>query len=47
LARPRRSHRRLLVFFILVAVLFLAGRTAISWWVNLLWFRSLGIGDVF
>jgi uncharacterized membrane protein (UPF0182 family) len=44
---PRRSHRGLLVFFFLVAVLFLAGRTAISWWVNLLWFRSLGFGDVF
>ncbi|MDR3792359.1 MAG: UPF0182 family protein [Terracidiphilus sp.] len=44
---PRRSRRGLLVFFILVAVLFLAGRTAISWWVNLLWFRSLGFGDVF
>ncbi len=45
---PRRRNRRGLLFFIaVVAVLLLGGRTAISYWVDLLWFQSLGYGDVF
>jgi hypothetical protein len=37
------------VFFLIavVAVILLFGRTAISYWVDLLWFRSLGYGEVF
>jgi hypothetical protein len=42
--RPRRGFLFLLV---VLAVLFFAGRTALGWWVNLLWFGSLGYGDVF
>jgi uncharacterized membrane protein (UPF0182 family) len=30
-----------------VAVLFFGGRTVLSYWVDLLWFRSLGYGEVF
>ena len=37
------------MFFLIavVAVILLFGRTAISYWVDLLWFRSLGYGEVF
>jgi len=45
-ARPRRRRRFLLILAVL-AVLFLGGRTALSNYVDLLWFRSLGCGDVF
>jgi len=45
-ARPRR--RRLLLFILAVlAVIFFGGRTTLSSYVDLLWFRSLGYGDVF
>jgi len=44
-ARPRR--RTILFFFAVVAVLVFGSRTALSYWVDLLWFRSLGYGDVF
>jgi len=45
---PRRRSRRGLLFLIaVVAVLLLGGRTALSYWVDLLWFKSLGYGDVF
>ena len=45
---PRRRSRRGLFFLIaVVAVLLLGGRTALSYWVDLLWFNSLGYGDVF
>jgi uncharacterized membrane protein (UPF0182 family) len=43
-ARPRR---RLLLILALLAVIFFGGRTALSNYVDLLWFRSLGYGDVF
>jgi hypothetical protein len=42
-----RSRPGLLIFFAVLAVLFLVGRTALSWWVNLLWFGSLGYSDVY
>ena len=46
--RAQRGPRRVLLFFlILVAIILLAGRTAIAWWVNLLWFHSLGYENVF
>jgi hypothetical protein len=44
-AAPRAScHYLLLAFVILI---FIGGRTAISYWVDLLWFRSLGYASVF
>jgi hypothetical protein len=44
---PRRSRRGLLILIAVVAVLVLGSRTALSCWVDLLWFKSLGYGDVF
>ncbi|HLY41403.1 MAG TPA: UPF0182 family protein [Terracidiphilus sp.] len=44
---PRRANRGLLILILVLAFVFLSSRTAISCWVNLLWFRSLGYGDVF
>ena len=43
----RRSRRGLLIFIAVVAVVVLGSRTALSYWVDLLWFNSLGYGDVF
>src|ERR1700730_9183373 len=45
-ARPRR-RRRLLLILAVLAVIFFGGRTALSSYVDLLWFRSLDYGDVF
>src|SRR6266851_4183877 len=47
-ARPRRRRRflLLLVFLFLAGIVF-GGRTAFSYYVDVLWFRSLGYGDVF
>jgi uncharacterized membrane protein (UPF0182 family) len=45
-ARPRR-RRRLLFILGVLAVIFFGGRTTLSNYVDLLWFRSLGYGDVF
>jgi uncharacterized membrane protein (UPF0182 family) len=47
-SQPRKPRN--FKFFFLIAVLVvlvLASRTAISYWVDLLWFRSLGYGEVF
>jgi uncharacterized protein len=46
--RPSRRHRRL--FFLVLAILavvLLSTRTALSYYVDALWFGSLGYGDVF
>jgi uncharacterized membrane protein (UPF0182 family) len=43
---PQRGRRLLVVLAVLAAVLF-ASRNAVSYWVDLLWFRSLGYPDVF
>src|SRR5260370_23321923 len=44
--RPRR--RRALLFLVIVAVvLILGGGTALSYYVDALWFESLGFADVF
>jgi uncharacterized membrane protein (UPF0182 family) len=45
-ARPRR-RRRLFLILAVLAVIFFGGRSALSSYVDLLWFRSLGYGDVF
>ncbi len=46
-APKRRGRRVFFVFIAIVAILFLGSRTALSYWVDLLWFTSLGYGDVF
>ena len=43
----RRQNRGLLILIAILALVFLGSRTAVSYWVNLLWFRSLGYGNVF
>ena len=45
-AKPR-PRRTLLFLIAIVAAIALGGRTALSYWVDLLWFRSLGYGDIF
>jgi len=48
LAQPaRRPNRKLIILLVLLAVLFFGSRTALSYWVDLLWFGSLGYGSVF
>ena len=44
--RPPRRRRFVLIFVLLAIVLF-GSRTALSYYVNRLWFESLGYGDVF
>ena len=45
--RQSRRRRKLLLLLILAAGILFGGRAALSCWVDLLWFRSLGYGDVF
>jgi uncharacterized membrane protein (UPF0182 family) len=45
-ARPRRRRRFLLILAILAGIVF-GGRTALSYYVDVLWFGSLGYGHVF
>jgi hypothetical protein len=45
-ARPRR-RRRFLLILVVVAGIFFGGRTALSYYVDVLWFGSLGFGHVF
>ena len=45
--RSPRLGRKLIVFLIVIAAILFAAKTALSYWVDLLWFRSLGYGDVF
>ncbi len=47
LKNPRRRRRRFLVILAVLAFIFLGSRTAVSYFVDLLWFRSLGYGSVF
>jgi uncharacterized protein len=44
---PRRHNRKLPFLLAVIAVVLLGSRTALSYWVDLLWFQSLGYGDVF
>src|SRR5579864_6213404 len=44
-SQPRR--RPFVLILIVLAVIFFGGRTALSYYVDVLWFRSLGYGDVF
>ncbi len=43
----RHGNRGILALVALVALIFFGGRTALSYWVALLWFGSLGYGEVF
>src|SRR5271170_1902941 len=45
-ARPRRRRRFLLILAVIGVIVF-GGRTALSYYVDVLWFGSLGYGDVF
>jgi uncharacterized protein len=46
--KPSRSRRRaLLSVLVVIAVIVFCSRTALSYWVDLLWFRSLGYAPVF
>src|SRR6516165_4770986 len=46
--RPRPSRRRRLLLLLALIAIFIAGsRTSVSYYVNALWFGSLGYGDVF
>jgi uncharacterized membrane protein (UPF0182 family) len=45
--RPPRSRRRFLLILVVVAAILFGGRTAFSYYVDVLWFGSLGYGDVF
>jgi uncharacterized protein len=44
---PRPLRARFLILIVVVGFLALAGRISLSWWVELLWFRSLGFAEVF
>src|SRR6266567_534593 len=44
---PRRRRRFLLLVIAALAVIVLGGRTALSYYIDVLWFESLGYGDVF
>jgi uncharacterized membrane protein (UPF0182 family) len=45
--RSPRLRRKLIVFLVVIAAVVFAAKTALSYWVDLLWFRSLGYADVF
>ncbi len=46
-ARRVVAAEGLLLFFIVIAVVVIGSRTALSYWVDLLWFQSVGYSDVF
>ncbi|HYW39227.1 MAG TPA: UPF0182 family protein [Terriglobales bacterium] len=45
--RPPRYRRRFLLILAVLAFIVFGGRTALSYYVDVLWFGSLGYGDVF
>ena len=45
--RPTRRPRRFLLILVILATILLGGRTVLSYYVEVLWFGSLGYGDVF
>src|ERR1700726_993560 len=44
---PRRRRRFFLLILAVLAAIFFGGRTALSYYVDVLWFDSLGYRDVF
>ena len=45
--QPRRNRRTVVVLFAVLAIILFGSRIALSFWVDLLWFSSLGYGEVF
>jgi len=45
--QPQSRHRGLIAFIAVLAILFFGSRTALTFWVDLLWFNSLGYSQVF
>src|SRR6266853_2675208 len=45
--RPPLRRRRFLLILAILAGIFFGGRTVLSYYVDVLWFESLGYGDVF
>src|SRR5580700_9556 len=45
--RPPRSRRRFLIILAVLAAILFGSRTALSYYVDALWFGSLGYADVF
>jgi uncharacterized protein len=45
--RQPRRHRLLIVILSIIAAVIMGSRTALAYYVNALWFSSLGYGDVF
>ncbi|MGA2979863.1 MAG: UPF0182 family protein [Terriglobales bacterium] len=44
---PPRRRRRFLLIFVALAAIFFGSRTALAYYVDVLWFGSLGYGEVF
>ncbi len=44
---PPRRRRLFVIVVAVVACIVFGGRTALSYWVDLLWFRSLGYAEVY
>jgi uncharacterized membrane protein (UPF0182 family) len=44
---PRRRRLYVTIVIVVAAFILFGGRTALSYWVDLLWFRSLGYGQVY
>jgi uncharacterized membrane protein (UPF0182 family) len=44
---PPRRRRRFIIILVLLAVILFSGRTALSYYIDVLWFGSLGYGEVF
>jgi uncharacterized membrane protein (UPF0182 family) len=45
--KTQRPRLAVYLFLAVIVLIFVGGRTAISYWVDLLWFRSLGFATVF
>jgi len=45
--KQQRPRLAVYLFLAVIILIFIGGRTAISYWVDLLWFRSLGFATVF
>ncbi|MGA3032084.1 MAG: UPF0182 family protein [Terracidiphilus sp.] len=46
-SKPRRRNLAVYLLLAIIVLIFIGSRTAISYWVDLLWFRSLGYAGVF
>jgi uncharacterized protein len=46
-SRPRRLRLVIYLLLAIIVLIFISGRTAISYWVDLLWFSSLGYANIF